>query len=392
MVNDLFFVLSWMIFEFKWIGTIQWKQERLHFLFEADSLLHVKNCIAAKNLITTTLNSYSSSKESFGNFQISCFFGDNKSHINILVADHSLEEWIKLLSFLWYDVFDYQVFWQNHTPEEKKLFLESIIATVVEQIKNTTERKKQIEEEEKKKYDDPYLKKLLHLTQQTFDDVEELLQKTQWCIPVDRIKKIKQSVDDLKKQRMGTNTEKIAEILDSIFLQMQEIEMLYLEERKKTEIFVIPESQVSDVDVDNEYTKMIKAEKVYHAWLNQTADDKYYIFFWNIWIYQKLLGKDFLHILQNISSVFYGFLMLIYYSLIVLILWLWIFTFFVMDRYEDYYGIYTWLIWLGWLGLIMQIFQSLLVKNIFILFLYCLLVWWSFYLLFILLKINLNIL
>jgi hypothetical protein len=149
---------------------------------------------------------------------------------------------------------------------------------------------------------------------------------------------------------------------------------------------------VSDVDVDNEYTKMIKAEKVYHAWLNQTADDKYYIFFWNIWIYQKLLGKDFLHILQNISSVFYGFLMLIYYSLIVLILWLWIFTFFVMDRYEDYYGIYTWLIWLGWLGLIMQIFQSLLVKNIFILFLYCLLVWWSFYLLFILLKINLNIL
>jgi hypothetical protein len=57
--------------------------------------------------------------------------------------------------------------------------LESIIATVVEQIKNTTERKKQIEEEEKKKYDDPYLKKLLHLTQQTFDDVEELLQKTQ---------------------------------------------------------------------------------------------------------------------------------------------------------------------------------------------------------------------
>jgi hypothetical protein len=64
---------------------------------------------------------------------------------------------------------------------------------------------------------------------------------------------------------MGTNTEKIAEILDSIFLQMQEIEMLYLEERKKTEIFVIPESQVSDVDVDNEYTKMIKAEKVYHA-------------------------------------------------------------------------------------------------------------------------------
>ncbi|NCQ81296.1 hypothetical protein GW750_00505 [bacterium] len=76
---------------------------------------------------------------------------------------------------------------------------------------------------------------------------------------------------------MGSNTDKITQTLEQIFLFMEKLEIDYAATMKSQEEPIMQNSLVSDVDVSTEVSKYTKAQRVHASKANATAEDSYYI-------------------------------------------------------------------------------------------------------------------
>lgn len=91
---------------------------------------------------------------------------------------------------------------------------------------------------------------------------------------------------------MWSNTDKIMDTLQEIFMLMEKIEMEHMEMMKQDEKNVIETSLVSNLDLTGEYDKYKKAMQVLQAWTQKSSEDSYYAFFGKLWMYQRFVKKD----------------------------------------------------------------------------------------------------
>jgi HPt (histidine-containing phosphotransfer) domain-containing protein len=114
-------------------------------------------------------------------------------------------------------------------------------------------------------YEDKHYQKLQEIISQTFDDVEDLLHRVQGAVSVASLKKLNETIEEIKKLRMGTNTEKITGLLEAMFEAMEKIEVEFLEFQKQNDFKLLKDSFVSNTDVFGEVNKYKKAVKVKEA-------------------------------------------------------------------------------------------------------------------------------
>jgi len=113
-------------------------------------------------------------------------------------------------------------------------------------------------------------------------------------------------VEELKKLRMGTNFEKIREVIQDIFKMIEAINDDYYASIQNPNDTILPESLVTPVDVDKELERMenVKILKSLGARISLKNQD--YATFGSSAIFRKFLQKDFLLKIADLPSILYS--------------------------------------------------------------------------------------
>lgn len=123
------------------------------------------------------------------------------------------------------------------------------------------------------------------------EEADSLLQKIQWT-QANVVIKIKNAEDELKKAKLGTNIAKIRERIGELYTLMEHAELDYLEWQKEHEMQIAEWSIITYLDIVAEWERYKKSKNIQQAGAYKSANDTYYMFFWAVWLYQKLLWKD----------------------------------------------------------------------------------------------------
>jgi len=76
------------------------------------------------------------------------------------------------------------------------------------------------------------------------------------------LKALREKEDELKKLKLGTNHERIVEIIEEITTMLDSIENEYYEANKDKEQKIFEDSIVTDVDITKEIHKLEKVEQL----------------------------------------------------------------------------------------------------------------------------------
>lgn len=294
-----------MLYQVSWLKNKSGTQQlQIHFLVETADQTIIKESFQELKIILLSISKYDWNQKDFWWYTAKIWI--KKISYEILLPWDSFEKVAQFLFEIGFDVFDLNTL--DHTLEETyvKQTLETTKQTYLILQQEQLLKQQQEKQQEEKKFDDDTLKKLQLIVNQTLVDIDDLLKKVEWTTTSLNIKNLKKLQDDLKKLRLGTNSQKMTEILEGIYTLMESIDLDYLEYLKTNEFTVLKKSFVSNVDLEWEYNKYLKALKVWEVWINQNTQDRYYIFFWKRWVYQKFLQKDLGVYFSQINNFLYS--------------------------------------------------------------------------------------
>lgn len=159
------------------------------------------------------------------------------------------------------------------------------------------------------------------LAAKAIEEADALLIRLQWSQWV-LLQRIKNTQDELKKARLGTNQSTIREYIGALYMLMESAELAYLDEQKEHEINITEWSMVTYLDIVVEREKYKKSQKILKAHAAKTSSDSYYTFFGTAWLYQKFLWKDFQNKFNNIVVILDGFYNILVLFVMMTMLWL----------------------------------------------------------------------
>lgn len=124
-------------------------------------------------------------------------------------------------------------------------------------------RKEEIEEQlqkkeakEKKMYQDPTLEAAKKHIFRVFEKIDEMTKRGEGTTSIQDMKKIKSLSEDLRKLSLGTNIEKIREIVQDIFAIIEKVNVVWYQNSQSTGKRVLSNSLVTSVDVERELERM----------------------------------------------------------------------------------------------------------------------------------------
>lgn len=364
-----------MYFETTWLKQV-WtdetaKQEKIQLLFETDTIDEVN--LILKHLWIVKLNAkiFEYSVEEFGSivFQIDLKWKLYKWIIKKwILQNDTIKDWYYYTkNILWIDV---DLINNLINPVEEETVKEVISKIREAENANNTDSKQKTTKQEKQ-IDDKKLVELKEFISATLIEADNLMEKVSNTISPIVIKHWKEIIDELKKLRMWSNIEKLTVNFEKLINYMETIELEYLEEQKKIELWEQKNTIVTDLDIVKEYNKYSKAQKKQKAsqfWkLSLEKDDVYYKFMWKPWIFLRLLWKDTMFKLKektlNSDESLYELIKYIEIFVIFIILELnlyFLYSYFIWNPLEWYFN-YIRPIWL--LGIIIFFLKNLAQKN-----------------------------
>ena len=340
-------------------------------VINGESDVEIREFFGAFKVIILSIEQYNEETEwSFGDFFGTILY--NEKQYRIVTQHPSAQEIAEQLISLWIPIETVNSISQPLTKEQSTQIIESI-KTSIQAKQDAVQQKMQAKEDaHTKKFADEKVKKILWIAEQTITDMQQLWDKAAWHVSWTDLDRLKQLQGDLRKVRMGTNSEKITDVLEDIFMLMEKIEINYLDDIKESEYSIVKDSFVSNVDITGEYGKYKKAQQVLKAWTAKSKDDNYYVFFGKIGLYQKFLWKELLPRIKNLFALLQTIHTVIEYSAIMLAIRIWLFMLYqekvllldISDRW------YLYLVHVGSFWVILSLLYLLLhKKNILILFL-----------------------
>lgn len=366
-----------MFYEISW--TFQkWKiQEKIQLLLNSESEKYIRDFLKIYGIAVFSLKEFQWNKEDFGKIEFKVPYWEQKI---LWVAPYDkIRDAYYFLADVWFDIV-YINNISNPIEEEKvskiitKLYKEVFGLSSKEQEKQ--DQKKQKTEDEEKK-----IKEFKQLINTTIEEARELMSNVKWIVTPNKLKDLNDLIDEMIKVKMWKNVDKMAHMFENILLQMEKIEIEYLNKKRKEESSWIKYSVLSELDVLFEYDKYKRSKKVF-KWssvsaMNKTFDDYYYKTFGKSGVYMKLFLKDFYFRLKKfkknipfIIDLFEFFFLLLILELVGLYLYN---LFLGKEVVSVYY--YFWNVWI--LGFLFYVFRAFSKSNFVFLFisLFCVLIW-----------------
>ncbi len=294
-----------MIFHIIGIKETKNKKYNMDILIYWESIGFVKTFLQEYNIIILNISEYKKGVEDFGKLKMKVKY----KWLQVDVISYLTDIQAALFSFsmMWFDI-SYVNFTNNKKIgdlEVKTLLLENKkeVDELKQEVNQAATHKK---ETERKIYKDDKLEKTQKIAQQTFGQIDSLLQKVWGNTSKDKIRDIKIMKDELTKLKMWRNDDKMSELLEKIYDKSDEINKEYLSYMQKNTTYPIPNSVVSNIDIISEYQKLKKAKKIKEIWAKRDNEDNYYLSFESTWLYIKFLFIDIKNKIKSFSKFIYN--------------------------------------------------------------------------------------
>ena len=308
-----------MFFHLTGIKDISDKNYSLELLIEGEDVSSVKQFLSDQKVIVLGLEYYTGKPEDFGTMYLDI---EGKNQVFRIVGQlEKLEEFLSYVVKLELKVTNANYF--LNPLDEKKV--QSLIQTVNKQAEHQAQIKKQEKEKAEKKgrlnYNDKKLKKAYNAIDQIINQIDQLLAIGGRNIPPMTLKKFDDMRGEISKLRLATNYDKIIEELHKAMNLIVETQDLLLWKLESDKIFTIaPKSQVTNVEVIREQTRLAKANLLNALGAQLSREETMYVSLWYLKLFSQYLYKDIQFASQNkllfVQQVFKGIELMLLFILI----------------------------------------------------------------------------
>ncbi|PJA48675.1 MAG: hypothetical protein CO170_02025 [candidate division SR1 bacterium CG_4_9_14_3_um_filter_40_9] len=274
------------------------KKYNIEFILGVDSALLAKKFLESTGIIVLSLKEYKEKKEGFGNitFTINYLQQDIRLFANF---EGNLAQACEFFLMAGFNV-DYINFIGNPISNDE---VTKIIAASIEEQKKKKEEEKKIvvqkQEAEKKIFEDPRLAGDKKVIEWIFTRTEHVIELAKGFISGKDMKMLREKEDELKKLKLGTNHERIVELVEEMTAILEATENDFYNANTDKDKKIFEDSVVTDVDIQKEINKVEKTQQLKNVGgkIKSTEQD-YQIFGKNI-IFLKILFKDVLHLFKT---------------------------------------------------------------------------------------------
>lgn len=308
-----------MFFHLTGIKDISDKNYSLELLIEGEDVSSVKQFLSDQKVIVLGLEYYTGKPEDFGTMYLDI---EGKNQVFRIVGQlEKLEEFLSYVVKLELKVTNANYF--LNPLDEKKV--QSLIQSVNKQAEYQAQIKKQEKEKAEKKgrlnYNDKKLKKAYNAIDQIINQIDQLLAIGGRNIPPMTLKKFDDMRGEISKLRLATNYDKIIEELHKAMNLIVETQDLLLWKLESDKIFTIaPKSQVTNVEVIREQTRLAKANLLNALGAQLSREETMYVSLWYLKLFSQYLYKDIQFASQNrllfVQQVFKGIELMLLFILI----------------------------------------------------------------------------
>lgn len=210
-------------------------------------------------VVVVSLEEYEQQPQEFGNIQVLLSFKEQK--FTIILKGTSLKEPLYFLFSL--ELIPEEInFISNPLPKEQ---IASLIKKVAaDHEKQYIEREKEqqrLAQKEQRKFENKDVKEALKVINNNIDRIDQLLFIGKGVLSSDEMRKLTDISNELKKIRLGTNFNRMAQLLLEAqrYISVAEEKVLKVLDDKK--FFIDRNSVVTNIDVISEYNALISAQE-----------------------------------------------------------------------------------------------------------------------------------
>jgi len=308
-----------MFFHLTGIKDISDKNYSLELLIEGEDVSSVKQFLSDQKVIILGLEHYTGKPEAFGDIYLDIASKDQV--FRIVGQLEKLEEFLSYVVKLELKVKTANYF-SRPLDEEK---VQDLIQTVNKQAEHQAQIKQKEREKAEKKtrlnYNDKKLKKAYNAIDQIINQIDQLLAIGGRNIPPMTQKKFDDMRGEISKLRLATNYDKIIEELHKAMNLIVETQDLLLWKLESDKIFTIaPKSQVTNVEVIREQTRLAKANLLNALGAQLSREETMYVSLGYLKLFSQYLYKDIQFASQNkllfVQQVFKGIELMLLFILI----------------------------------------------------------------------------
>lgn len=308
-----------MFFHLTGIKDISDKNYSLELLIEGEDVSSVKQFLSDQKVIILGLEHYTGKPEDFGDVYLDIAGKDQV--FRIVGQLEKLEEFLSYVIKLELKVKNANYF-SRPLDEEK---VQDLIQATNKQAEYQAQIKQKEREKAEKKtrlnYNDKKLKKAYNAIDQIINQIDQLLAIGGRNIPPTTQKKFDDMRGEISKLRLATNYDKIIEELHKAMNLIVETQDLLLWKLESDKIFTIaPQSQVTNVEVIREQTRLAKANLLNALGAQLSREETMYVSLGYLKLFSQYLYKDIQFASQNkllfVQQVFKGIELMLLFILI----------------------------------------------------------------------------
>ncbi len=352
-----------MYFHLIWIKEKNWKQYEIDILLQWWEEDFIRDFLAHRWIVVISLIQFRDEPTSFGN--ISMLVAHNNVAIQVLMKWEDLSERLYYMIFLWLVPYNANYI-NNPIPEQD---MQSLLDSTFDQIKQENEKikleKEKEFENEQKKYEEAWIKDALDILNKNIDRIEQILKVWAWVISWTEIKDLDNCVNEMKKIRLWTNFNKMANLVTEAHVLVNKAEDKIIDTYKDKWFLISNNSSMTNIDFISQlfYYNRVSEKKTFFPKM-LTATENISAILWPSSVYLSLLRRDFLYTLNHTD--FWDFLdillklseFIVLTATVVLCL-LWIIAPLIwVDSFSPYFLPALW-----WLWLLLYLLDSLNLKN-----------------------------
>lgn len=333
------------------------KKYSIEFVLWVDSSLLAKKFLENIWIIVLSLKEYKETKWKFGNISFTVNYLQQEIPL-FANFDGDLSQACDFFLMAGFDIEDIN-FINNPLPKDD-------VTKIIENSKKEKERKKEEEkkmvtqkqEAEKKIFEDPRLVGDKKVIERIFGRTEKVIELTKGFISGKDVKMLREKEDELKKLKLGTNHERIVELVEEMTAILEATENDFYAANVDKEKKIFGDSIVTDIDIQKEINKVEKIEQLKNVWWKIKSTEQDYQAFGRSLIFIKILFKDIAHLFktpEHLMNMLYNTYdlveLVIAFVLIEISAYMLANTIFLFSdnsNYEYFYLLYI-KIWLFWL-------------------------------------------
>jgi len=284
-------------------GIKQQKEKKypVEMIVDVEQEATVRSFLEAHQILILSLKLYKEDKEKFGDIFLDVHYQNQIFPIISTYTD--VQEACSFFLSMGMNVLRINSLNAPISEEQSK----GIIAQIQQEVEHTTEvseQERKLQEQEKKKmYSDAHLDAAKGVVLRVFEKIDQATTRAEGVIELQDMKELNRLSAELKKLRLGTNVEKIVDVIQSIFALIEKIDDAYFVAIQKQSEYVSPDSVVRLTDVDKELDRMenVKILKTIGAKISIKNQD--YASFGPGAIFWKFLQKDMFNKLTNFPKI-----------------------------------------------------------------------------------------